>query len=101
MVAAVLTFIESFEFFGQLSHVLLELDTLFLLIVILGICFEVNLGHLLVLTIELVQFKDWVGLALRVRGIVAELVSLSVFLDADFVALFAQAEVETIATVNS
>ena len=101
MAAAVLTFIESFEFLGQLSHVLLELDTLLLLIVILGIGFEVNLGHFLVLTIELVQFKDWVGLTLWVWGIVAELVSLSVFLDADFVALFAQAKIESIATVNS
>ena len=101
MAAALLTFLERFEVFGQLSHVLLELDTLLLLIVILGIGFEVNLGHFLVLTIELVQFKDWVGLTLRVRGIVAELVSLSVFLDANFVALFAQAKIESIATVNS
>lgn len=101
MAAAVLTFIESFEFLGQLSHVLLELDTLLLLIVILGVGFEINLGHFLVLTVELVQFKDWVGLTLRVRGIVSELVSLSVFLDADFVAFLAQAEIESIATVNS
>ena len=97
----VLTFIQILKFLGQLSHVLLELDTLLLFIVVLRERLQVNFGYFLILTVELVQFKDGIGLTLGVRGVIAELISLSVFLDAHFVALLAKPKIETIAPVNS
>ena len=61
---------------------MIELDALLFFIVILGEGFQINLWNLLILAVELVEFEDGVRLALRVGGIVAEFVSLSVLLDA-------------------
>lgn len=52
-----LTFVEILKFFRQLSHVLLELDTFFLLVVVPRERLEVNFGHLLVLAVELVELE--------------------------------------------
>ena len=96
-----LTFVERFELLLKLCHVLVELDALLLLCVVLGEGLEVDLRHLFVLGVELVQLEDRVRLALRVGRVVPELVRLTVFLNAHFIALFPVAEVEAFTTVDS
>jgi hypothetical protein len=65
------------KFFSQLSHVLIKLDTLFFLVVVFGEGFQVNFWNFFIFAVEFIQLKNWVGLALRIWGIVAEFISLS------------------------
>ena len=67
---------------------------------ILGKCLEVYFRDSFIFAIELVQFQDWVGLALRVRGIVAEFIRFSMLLRAHFVTLLTASKVEAFATIN-
>ncbi len=85
----------------QLCHVLLKLNSLFLFVVVFGKRLKVNFWDFFVLAVEFIQLEHRVGLTLRVWGIVAEFVSLSMLLSADLVALLTKTEVEFLATVNS
>lgn len=67
---------------------------------ILGKCLEVYFRDFFVFAIELVQFQDWVGLALRVRGIVAEFIRFSMLLRAHLFTLLTASKVEAFATVH-
>ena len=66
---------------------------------VLGKCLEVYFRDSFVFAIELVQLQDWVRLALRVGGIVAELIRFSMLLRAHFVTLLTASKVEAFATV--
>ena len=85
----VLTSIKSFEFFIEPSHILLELDALLLFVVVLGIHFQVNLGHFFVFNVEFVQLHHWVGLTVRVKSPISELVGFPMLLQTHFIAFFA------------
>ena len=88
------------EFLRQLRHVLLELDSFFLFVMIFGKRLEVDSRDSLILAIELVQFQDRVGLALRVGRIVAELIRFAMLLGAHFIALLTAAKIEAFPTVH-
>lgn len=62
-------------------------------------CLEIYFRDSFIFAIELVQFQNRVGLALRVRGIVAELIRFSMLLRAHFVSLLTASKVEAFATV--
>lgn len=96
-----LTWVEVFQFLGQCSHILLELYAFLLFVVVLRERLKVNLRHLLVLAVEFIQFKHRIRLALWVWGVVTELVSFAVLLNAHLVALLSAPKVEGLAAIDS
>ena len=96
-----LTFVEMLKLLCKLCHVLLKLDPLFLFVVVFGKGLKVNFWNFFILAVEFIQLEHGVGLTLRVWGVVAEFVSLSMLLSADLVALLTKTKVKILATVNS
>lgn len=62
-------------------------------------CFQVNLSHLFIFTVEFVEFFRWIRLVLSTRRVVSELVSFAVKLIGNFLTLLTVAELAVLTLV--